>query len=175
MPIYQLDGERVSSSTIRTYLQQGLVQPAARLLGRPYTLVGDVVQGQQLGRSLGFPTANLHLPAEKFLPRLGVYAVRVCLQNPAALDAVTHSPDATAASALPGVMNLGYRPTVNGSRRQAEVHLLDWACDLYGKTLIVSLEAFIRPEQKFDSLDALKAQIQQDCDRARSLLNPVCL
>lgn len=175
VPIYQLDGERVSSSTIRDCLQQGLVQPAARLLGRPYTLVGEVVQGQQLGRSLGFPTANLHLPAEKLLPRLGVYAVRVCLQHPAAPDAVPHSPDATAEPTLLGVMNLGYRPTVDGSQRQAEVHLLDWAGDLYGKTLVVSLEAFIRPEQKFDSLDTLKAQIQQDCDQARSLLNPVFL
>ncbi|BAU40901.1 Riboflavin biosynthesis protein RibF [Leptolyngbya sp. O-77] len=170
VPMYTLDGERVSSSTIRDYLQQGLVRPAARLLGRPYTLIGEVVKGQQLGRSLGFPTANLRLPEAKFLPRLGVYAVRVCLHNPAAPDAVPHSPGTTAEPTLLGVMNLGYRPTVDGSQRRVEVHLLDWAGDLYGKTLIVSLEAFIRPEQKFDSLDALKAQIQQDCDQARSLL-----
>ncbi|MFQ3616380.1 MAG: bifunctional riboflavin kinase/FAD synthetase [Cyanobacteriota bacterium] len=167
VPMYRLDGERVSSSTIRDCLQQGLVKPAARLLGRPYTLVGDVVKGQQLGRSLGFPTANLRLPEEKFLPRLGVYAVRVYIQDEAVPSAPTL--DRTGRS-QPGVMNLGYRPTVDGSQRQVEVHLLDWAGDLYGKTLVVSLEAFLRAEQKFDSLDALKAQIRQDCDQARSLL-----
>lgn len=170
VPIYRLDGERVSSSTIRDYLQQGRVRPAARLLGRPYTLVGKVVEGQQLGRSLGFPTANLRLPEAKFLPRLGVYAVRVCVQTEAAPSVpMLHAADLTGKS-QPGVMNLGYRPTVDGSQRQVEVHLLDWAGDLYGKTLVVSLEAFLRTEQKFDSLDALKAQIRQDCDQARSLL-----
>lgn len=177
VPMHMLDGERVSSSGIRDYLRQGQVQPAARLLGRPYTLVGEVVQGQQLGRSLGFPTANLRLPAEKFLPQLGVYAVRVSLHN-IATPALDRSPRPDSAAdlespvlrALPGVMNVGYRPTVDGTQRQIEVHLLDWAGDLYGKTLIVSLEAFLRPEQKFDSLDALKAQIQQDCDHARSHL-----
>jgi len=167
-PMYRLDGERVSSSTIRNCLQQGLVETAAWLLGRPYTLVGKVVKGQQLGRSLGFPTANLRLPEEKFLPRLGVYAVRVCVQDQAASGIPTLNPTG---QSQPGVMNLGYRPTVDGSQRQVEVHLLDWAGDLYGKALVVSLEKFLRAEQKFDSLDALKAQIQQDCDQARSLLN----
>ncbi|HIK41358.1 bifunctional riboflavin kinase/FAD synthetase [Thermoleptolyngbya sp. M55_K2018_002] len=170
VPMYTLDGEQVSSSTIRDYLQQGLVRPAARLLGRPYMLVGDVVKGQQLGRSLGFPTANLRLPEEKFLPRLGVYAVRVWVQNEAFPNALVLPPADPARQPQPGVMNLGYRPTVDGSQRQVEVHLLDWAGDLYGKTLVVGLEAFLRAEQKFDSLDALKAQIQQDCDQARSLL-----
>lgn len=150
--------ERISSSTIRQALQQGDLQTANQHLGRPYTLIGTVIQGQQLGRTLGFPTANLQLPAQKFIPRQGVYQVQV------QLAAVPQSP------ALPGVMNIGTRPTVDGLQQTVEIHLLDWSGDLYGKTLIVSLEQFIRPEQKFASLNELKAQIQQDCETAKTVL-----
>ncbi|MBD2464267.1 bifunctional riboflavin kinase/FAD synthetase [Oscillatoria sp. FACHB-1407] len=159
IPLHTSNGERISSSAIRQALQSGDLAQANHLLGRPYTLMGEVVHGQQLGRLLGFPTANLKLPTEKFLPHRGVYSVRV------SGSALTPSGGSVA-----GVMNIGNRPTVDGVKQTIEVHLLDWSGDLYGQTLTVSLEKFIRPEQKFASLDALKAQIQADCEMARSLL-----
>jgi riboflavin kinase / FMN adenylyltransferase len=155
LPLYILDGERVSSSNIRQALTQGDLDTAHRLLGRSYSLTGTVVKGQQLGRTLGFPTANLQLPPEKFLPRWGVYGVWV---------------DGLSFQSQLGVMNIGCRPTIAGDRPTVEVHLLDWSGDLYGQTLTVHLIHFLRLEAKFDSLDALKAQIQQDCQMARSLM-----
>ncbi|MEW6492899.1 MAG: bifunctional riboflavin kinase/FAD synthetase [Cyanobacteriota bacterium] len=152
-------GERISSSLIRQALQEGDIRQANLRLGRPYTITGVVVKGQQLGRTIGFPTANLQLPSEKFLPRHGVYCVRV------------HSPSLPSlASSHAAVMNIGQRPTVNGINVTVEVHLLDWSGDLYGETLTVSLEEFLRPEQKFASLDELKTQIQTDCEAARAIL-----
>ncbi|NEO34144.1 MAG: bifunctional riboflavin kinase/FAD synthetase [Symploca sp. SIO3C6] len=153
------EGERISSSAIRQALEQGEINQANRLLGRPYTLTGVVVKGQGLGRTIGFPTANLQLPPEKFLPKQGVYCVRVWGTS-------IGSP----ASPMSGVMNIGERPTVNGSSLTVEFHLLDWLGDLYGQTLTVNLEKFLRPEQKFASLDALKNQIQTDCLAARTFL-----
>lgn len=160
-PLKNLQAQRISSSSIRQALQQGDLPLANCLLGRAYCLIGQVTQGQQLGRTLGFPTANLQLPPEKFLPATGVYAVRVHLCQ------TSDSSDITAPLELLGVMNIGSRPTVSGTHVTVEVHLLDWTGDLYGRTLTVSLEKFIRPEQKFPSLEALKAQIQEDCEAAR--------
>ncbi|MEH2280017.1 MAG: bifunctional riboflavin kinase/FAD synthetase [Nostoc sp.] len=150
---------RISTSLIRQTLEHGDIENANLLLGRPYTLLGDVVQGQQLGRTIGFPTANLQLPKEKFLPRQGVYAVRV------------FTLDETSDVESLGVMNIGNRPTVNGTYSSAEVHLFDWSGDLYGKKLAVQLVKFLRPEQKFSSLEALKTQIQLDCVVAREVLS----
>ena len=154
VPLHTCEGERISSSSIRRALEQGDLAHAKALLGRPYILTGSVIKGQQLGRKIGFPTANLQLPTEKFLPRQGVYAVRVLGEDSSSL----------------GVMNIGHRPTVNGIHPSVEVHLLDWSDDLYGKTLTVQLEKFLRPEQKFASLEALIGQIQVDCAIARSQL-----
>lgn len=156
VPLYLLDGERASSSQIRQALTHGDLETAHHLLGRSYSLTGIVVKGQQLGRTIGFPTANLELPPEKFLPRWGVYSVWV---------------EGVSFQSQPGVMNIGCRPTVSGDRPTVEVYLLDWSGDLYGQTLTVHLDRFLRPEAKFDSLDALKAQIQQDCQTARSSLS----
>lgn len=157
VPIQNSQGERISSSAIREALASGNIEAANRMLGRPYAITGLVVKGQQLGRTLGFPTANLEIPSDKLLPRLGVYAVRVLLE-----------PHPGVAKRWEvGVMNIGYRPTVSGMNPTVEVHLLDWSGDLYGKTLIVSLEKFLRPEQKFPSLEDLKHQIQNDCIAAR--------
>jgi riboflavin kinase / FMN adenylyltransferase len=153
-PLYTTAGERVSSSAIRYALENGNPRQAAQLLGRPYALVGEVVQGRQLGRTIGFPTANLDLPGEKFLPRKGVYRVRV---KGSTVEGF-------------GVMNIGDRPTVTHQeplKPTVEIHLLDWSGDLYGQTLTVELESFLRPEQKFASLEDLKAQIQLDCQMAR--------
>ncbi len=155
---------RVSSSSIRHHLALGHIRTANLLLGRAYTLQGQVIYGQQLGRSIGFPTANLDISLDKFLPKYGVYAVVVILGD----------------QRLPGVMNVGDRPSVakqnrpsvktNGNQEEiptVEVHLLDWQGNLYGKTLTVELIEFLRPEQKFPSLDALKAQIAEDAEVAR--------
>ncbi len=159
VPLESCQGERISSSAIRAALQGGDVKKANRLLGRSWSLSGTVDVGQQLGRTLGFPTANLQLPEEKFLPGYGVYAVRVWL-NPQDGDR----------RPVAGVMNVGCRPTVAGTHPTVEVHLLDWSGDLYGQKLTVCLEEFLRPEQKFPSLDALKAQIAADCLTARAIL-----
>lgn len=165
VPLKLVDGDRISSSAIRTALQEGHLESANQLLGRSYSLVGPVVTGRQLGRTLGFPTANLQLPPEKFLPKRGVYAVRVqVLAGAMGLNSPETPP------ALLGVMNIGVRPTVDGQTQSAEVHLFDWSTDLYGKILVVQLEHFIRSEQKFTSLDALKHQIQADCAIARQVL-----
>lgn len=151
------EGVRISSSRIRQALAEGDINQANRMLGRSYSLVGTVIKGQQLGRTLGFPTANLQLSREKLLPRYGVYGVRVAQGD-------TQPPN------LFGVMNIGTRPTVQGHAPTVEVHLLDWTGDLYGQTLTIALECFLRPEQKFPSLDALKAQINADCFQARKIL-----
>lgn len=159
VPLNIADGLRISSSAIRSALTQGDVVQANQLLGRPYSLVGSVVLGQQLGRTLGFPTANLQLPANKFLPRYGVYAVQVTWDDRLRKNC-----------SQIGVMNIGCRPTVaTGIEPTVEIHLLDWAGDLYGQTLTVEIEQFLRPEQKFASLDELKTQIQLDCVQAKSL------
>lgn len=165
VPLKHDDDGRISSSRIRQALQQGNLANANRLLGRHYTLTGKVVQGQQLGRKLGFPTANLKLPTDKFIPRQGVYSVRVCCDT-------TDSP--AQSSPQLGVMNIGNRPTVAGQDLSVEVHILDWSGDLYGKTLTVSLQSFLRPEQKFNSLEDLKQQIELDCQiAAADLRQPV--
>jgi len=183
VPLQNFDGdspqetlrERISSSSIRQALEQGDLQRAKTLLGRPYILTGPVVKGQQLGRTIGFPTANIQLPLEKFLPQQGVYAVRVLIGNEIRKGAgAAGEKEREIVSPLPltckGVMNIGCRPTVNGTNPSVEVHLLDWSGDLYGQTLTVQLEKFLRPEQKFASLEALKEQIQADCAIARAVL-----
>jgi riboflavin kinase / FMN adenylyltransferase len=151
-PLELDSGSRISSSRIRTALLAADLTLTQELLGRYYSIVGTVINGQEIGRSIGFPTANLNYPAEKFLPRQGVYCVRV---------------DTPAASQLPGVMNIGKRPTVDGINTTVEVHLLDWDGNLYDQQLTVYLHKFIRSEQKFSSLAALTGQIQADCDTAR--------
>jgi riboflavin kinase / FMN adenylyltransferase len=147
---------RISSSSIRQALAEGDLEKANRMLGRAYTLTGEIVKGQQLGRTIGFPTANLQVPSIKLLPRYGVYCTRVFIEESDRF--------------IPSVTNIGCRPTVAGDAPTIEVHLLDWQGDLYGKTLTVSLEKFLRPEQKFSSLEALKSQITSDRDLARKIL-----
>jgi len=148
---------RISSSNIRNALANGNLELAGRMLGRPYSLTGTVVYGQQLGHKLGFPTANLLLPDRKFLPCNGVYAVHV---------------DCIYGSNMVGVMNIGVRPTLeNGHahRPAVEVHLIDWEGNLYGSEMRVKLMGFLRSEQKFNSLEELKQQIAKDCNSAKRL------
>lgn len=140
------DGERISSTRIRQALRDGNLTAAEQMLGRPYSVFGQVVEGQKMGRKLGFPTANL-LPFEEQLPPNGVWKVRVQWGEESKI----------------GIANLGVRPTVEDEgRRMLEVHLPDWSGDLYGKWLEVSFLDFVREERKFANLDALKKQIEQD-------------
>lgn len=173
--------ERISSSLIREALAQGEIINVQRLLGRPYSLTGIVMEGQKLGRTIGFPTANLKINPRKLLPRFGVYAVRVKISQPGAsspFDISIHdwsgevnTLNQTKISAEKlGVMNIGNRPTVNGQNTTVEVHLFDCNQDLYGQQLTVSLEQFLRPEQKFSSLDSLKEQIRKDCSIAKEII-----
>ena len=152
------DDTRISTSSIRDSLAAGDIPKANRLLGRPYSLTGVVVTGQKLGRTIGFPTANMQLPKDKFLPRHGVYAIKVIM------------PDNSTTQQF-GVMNIGNRPTVNGIDTRVEVHLLDWSGDLYGQNLVVQLVKFLRPEQKIPSLEALKNQIRLDSTAAQEIFN----
>lgn len=151
----QVDGATVSSTRIREAVERGDLDAARRFLGRDYTILGTVEAGARLGRTIGFPTANLRAHNEQFPPD-GVYAVRV------AIDGRTWN----------GVANIGYRPTVSTSEieRRLEVHLFDFAGDLYGRDLDVDFIRFLRGERKFDGLDALKAQIASDAAEARRLL-----
>lgn len=153
------DGGRIISSTaIRAALACGDVAQAARLLGRGHSVAATVSAGCQLGRQLGFPTANLPVQGmEVLLPPNGVYAVRASVANDQLLD---------------GVANLGIRPTVGTDRdRLLEVHLFDFSGDLYGKELQVSFIHRLRPEMKFDGMEALKAQIAADLAAARLVLS----
>lgn len=148
IPPWTHKGIPASSSNIRRLLKAGQVTDAAALLGRPYTVRGKVVRGRDLGKRLGFPTANLDVPPEKLLPADGVYAVRVRWQN----------------HPYWGAANLGVAPTTGPNQpRRLEVHLLNFDHQsLYNETLEVEFLRFLRHEQRFESLDALKAQIQQD-------------
>ena len=148
--------QRISSSLIRKSLSQGEIEFANQMLGREYKFIGTVVKGQQLGRTIGFPTANLQIPQDKFIPQKGVYEVRVDI-----LDSQETN--------LIGVMNIGNRPTIDGQNISIEVHLLNWQGDLYGKQLKVRLVKFIREEKKFASLDELKEQIKKDCQSVISV------
>jgi riboflavin kinase/FMN adenylyltransferase len=156
-PVTAADGALSASTRVRECLKRGEPERAAALLGRVWAIEGTVAKGDQRGRLLGFPTANLGLD-DYLHPAFGVYAVRAGAYGN------------RASGLLSGVANLGVRPTVDGARAQLEVHLFDFAGDLYGRTLAVELLSFIRPERKFESLDALKAQIAEDSARARSLL-----
>lgn len=151
VPEQTLDGARISSTRIRLALEQGDMAQVNRLLGHPYILTGQVVSGQQLGRTIGIPTANLQLPEELLPPRFGVYACK-CFVDDQMYLAVT---------------NVGTRPTVNGSGITVEANLLDFSGDLYGKTMIVCFFEFLRPEQKFPSLGDLQKEIQKNTLQTR--------
>lgn len=154
-PAVQVDGSTVSSTRIRKAVEHGDLKTARTLLGRDYTVLGTVEHGEETGRKIGFPTANLRAHNEQFPPD-GVYAVRV----------------QTGEEELPGVANIGYRPTVTGgeAERKLEVHIFDFQGDLYGRDLDVDFISYLRPEQKFSGLDALKAQIAVDAATAREIL-----
>ncbi len=146
----QFTGTYASSSAIRKMLQDGKVGDAALLLGHPYILTGTVENGRKVGRTLGFPTANLHISEEKLIPANGVYAVETTLGR--------------------GIMNIGRRPTLdNGTDLSIEVHILNYAGDLYGQTVQLQFIGHIREEKRFGSLEELKNHIRMDIDTALSM------
>lgn len=151
---FELDGYRVSSGRVRDALAQADFAQAASLLGRPFSISGEVVKGRQLGRTINFPTANISLPGAK-APIAGVFAV-----------SATHAEYGV----LNGVANVGNRPTVDGVENRLEVHLFDFDAELYGQKLQVQFHSKIRDEQKFDSFDLLTAQIKLDAAKARGVL-----
>ncbi len=159
-PSASATGEIYSSTRIRDYLSGGEPGQAAALLGRPFEIEGEVLHGAQIGRTIGFPTANLDL-GDYIRPAYGVYAVRVGVETAHVGQTVW----------CDGVANLGKRPTVDGLTEKFEVHLFDFDRDLYGTHMRVALIEFIRGERKFDGLDALKAQIAKDCHSARVILD----
>ena len=149
-----LGGEVVSSSLIRDALTQGDCQTAARLLTRPFAIRGPVQHGDKVGRTIGFPTANLAI--DSYLrPRYGIYAVTARLADGRVLN---------------GAANIGIRPTFNPPKELLEPHFFDFSGDLYDQEIEVAFQHFLRGEWKFDSLDAMMAQIGKDCDEARRLL-----
>ncbi|WP_092080620.1 bifunctional riboflavin kinase/FAD synthetase [Poseidonocella sedimentorum] len=150
-------GQRVSSTNIRVALAEGRPQDAAQMLGHWHRIEGEVIGGEQRGRVLGYPTANMGIGG-LHLPKLGVYAVLV--------DVL----DGPQAGSYQGAASLGVRPMFGANAPNLETHLFDFSGDLYGATLSVALVEFLRPEQKFPSLDALIAQMDRDCDVARAIL-----
>lgn len=150
VPEQTVDGVRVSSTHIRRLLEAGQMAEAVRFLGHPHMLSGEVVSGQRLGRTLGIPTANLQVPEGVIVPKYGVYACK----------AMEH----------PAVANVGCRPTVSGSGITVEPWILDFEGDLYGKRITLQFYQFLRPEQKFGSLEELQAEIRRNAAQTREIL-----
>ena len=148
-PTFELDGSRVSSTRIRAALASGDVPEAEYLLGHPFEICAEVIEGDRRGREFGFPTANLDFPHNP--PMRGVFAVTSRLEG----------------KLFRGVANVGTRPTVDGTRLVIEVHLLDFAADLYGQRMAVRFHQRLRAEQRFDSVEGLREQIGRDIDAAR--------
>ena len=154
IPPVLVSGEVVSSTAIRQAVEKGDFPKAAEMLGREYTILGTVTRGDKLGKKIGFPTANLSAHSEQFPPN-GVYLAKAWIRG------VSYH----------GVINLGYRPTVSSgkSERVLEIHLLDFNRDIYGEDVEVQFVSYLRPEKKFDNVDALARQIALDVQQAREL------
>jgi len=143
----EIEDVSVSSTKIRKALNEGNMALANEYLGYNYFLNGTIVKGKQLGRTIGFPTANINIEEDyKLIPKIGVYVVKATIND----------------ETLFGMMNIGFNPTVNGEKQTIEVHLFNFDKDIYGQNIEVSLLHYIRNEQKFSSVDALKAQLNQD-------------
>jgi riboflavin kinase/FMN adenylyltransferase len=155
VPLLEVEGAPVTSTRIRERLGAGDVAAAARLLGRRYTLEAIVVSGEGIGRTLGFPTANLRLLDEKLVPANGIYAVEARIEH---------------GDPLPGAMSIGVRPTFGGRERTLEVHVIDWSGDLVGRRIEVAFEAWLREERRFENAEALTVAIADDVAEVRRIL-----
>ncbi len=153
-PSYIIDNQRVSSTLIREALAEARIKDAEKMLGRPYSITGKVVHGQQLGRKIGFPTANIDLN-RTVLPVSGVYAISAKVDD----------------RILYGIANIGVRPTVNGTQPRLEAYLFDYSGDLYGRRLTVQIWKKIRNEQKFPNIEELREQIEKDKLFAQNLFS----
>ncbi len=156
VPEQTLEGIRISSTYIRRQIETGDMATAVKFLGHPYLLTGTVVPGKQLGRRLGIPTANLRLPEDLAIPKFGVYACRVQLEE----------------GVFPAVTNIGTRPTVEGSGITVEPWILDYSGNLYGRDIALEFYRFLRPERKFSSLEEMKEEIFRNAEEARALFSP---
>jgi riboflavin kinase / FMN adenylyltransferase len=157
IPAQEIDEIKISSTKIRTAIESGEIEAATSYLGAPFELQGRVTEGEKLGRTMGFPTANLHIQNElKIIPETGVYCVEIALE-----DGALHY----------GMMNIGVRPTVSQQQtRSLEVHIFDFSDLLYGQTILVRFLSRIRDEQKFVSADALMNQLQKDEKNSREFI-----
>lgn len=154
----QEDNHVISSTRIRHEIKAGNMEKVTRLLGAPYTIVGEVIHGKQLGRTIGMPTINQEVAEEKIIPPKGVYVSQVYLPE----------------GEYRGVTNIGNKPTVSGEHQLGvETHIIGYDGDLYGKTVKISLYEFVRSEQKFSSVEELKAQMHHDMDYARNAKIPL--
>lgn len=151
---------RVSSSAIRKALMAGDISAANRMLGYPYTLSGEVVRGRGIGRTIGFPTANINVPEEKLLPGEGVYMVGCRISD----DGNPKSGVPAASSSRKGLLNIGHNPTVGGGKTTVELHIPGFSGDIYGRTVTVCMKSFIRPDMRFGSTEELRRQIRKDID-----------
>jgi riboflavin kinase / FMN adenylyltransferase len=151
-----IDNVGISSTKIRVALEEGKIEVANDFLGRDYELNGIIIKGQQLGRSIGFPTANIHITHDyKLIPCDGAYAVLAQIEG----------------NNFKGMLNIGMRPTVNGSSQTIEVHLFDFEGDLYDKRICVKLKSYLRTEIKFSGLEELQQQLKKDKEDALRLLD----
>ena len=168
VPYLQINGDsqtKISTSKIRECLALGKVRKANELLGMPFMVMGTVQKGRQLGRTISFPTANIHPSSDKFLPPDGVYATRVRV-----IDR-SFKTDGPELGPMPGITNIGTNPTVaEEHRRKAETYIFDFDGDIYGKEILVEFYDFIRPERKFSGLQELEGQIKEDIRKAMLLL-----
>ena len=152
LPLVEVEGKKVSSSYVKTLLKEGEIEKANDFLTHPFFLMGQVYEDRKIGRTLGFPTANIAYPKEKYPLKIGVYETRVCVDG----------------KAYKGITNYGARPTFADETVVTETYLDGFDGDLYGKTLKVEFIRFLREVQKFDGADGLKKQLQQDIERVRN-------
>ena len=157
IPPVILNGVTVSSSLIRSYLTNGRLDDATVLLGRPYSLTSKVIDGQHLGRTLGFPTVNQIFKEGKLVLKNGVYLTRVYFEQKERF----------------GITNVGFRPTVDGNTLCAETNIFDFSGDLYGKTVKVEFLKFLRSERKFESINELSSQVHADIEKARQIIKDI--
>ena len=151
-----IDNLTVSSTRIRKAIENGKIEKANNYLGYNFMLTGKVVNGKNLGEKIGFPTANLHIKETyKLLPKTGAYVVKSEIEN----------------TTVFGMMNIGYRPTVSGENQTIEIHFFDFNKNLYKSTIQIEILSFLREEQKFDSIESLKKQLQNDKEKSLEVIN----
>ena len=149
---YKIDNQVVSSTYIKSLLKEGKIQLANKLLIEPFSIFGKVIKGNQIGRTIGFPTANINYPDKIVRIPFGVYAVNLTIEN----------------KPYQGIMNWGRKPTINNASPVAEIHIIDFNKDLYGKNISVNILDYIRGEEKFNSIEELKLQIEKDLECLKS-------